>query len=147
MSVNRNKKSVAIDMKSSRGANLILDLARQCDVLIENFRPGTLDKYGLGYEQVRDAAPRLVYASINGYGDTGPYRDKGGYDVIAEGEGGMMHITGSADGEPSKIGTATTDLATGLYAHGAILAALLQRSTTGLGQKVVANLLSTQVAQ
>ncbi|KAG4072335.1 hypothetical protein HA402_004267 [Bradysia odoriphaga] len=141
---NRNKKSVAIDIK--RGSDVIVELAKQCDVLVENYVPGKLDEYNLSYDKLKPICPKLIYCSITGYGSVGPYARKPGYDVIAASMGGLMHITGAADGPPAKVGVAMTDLATGLYAHGAILAALLQRQQTGLGQKIDVNLLSTQVA-
>lgn len=144
---NRNKRSACIDLK--RGRQLIADLAAESDVLVENYVPGKLDAFGLGYEQLRTGCPRLIYCSITGYGPTGPYAERPGYDVIAASIGGLLHITGTAKdggGEPAKVGVAMTDLATGLYAHGAILAALLQRSHTGRGQKIDVDLLSTQLA-
>lgn len=141
---NRNKRSVCVDLK--RGKSVLYDLASKCDVLVENYLPGKLEKYGLGYEQMRNVNPRLIYCSITGYGPDGPYSKRPGYDVIAASMGGLLHITGSEDGPPAKVGVAVTDLMTGLYAHGAILAALLQRHQTGLGQKIDVNLLSTQLA-
>ncbi|EAT32316.1 AAEL015557-PA [Aedes aegypti] len=144
MASNRNKKSVCVDLK--KGKDVIYDMARKCDVLVENYIPGKLDEFGLGYEDLKQIAPSLIYCSITGYGSVGPYRNKPGYDVIAASMGGLLHITGSEDGPPSKVGVAITDIATGLYAHGAILAALLQRTRTNCGQKIDVNLLSTQVA-
>ncbi|KAL4635396.1 succinate-hydroxymethylglutarate CoA-transferase isoform X1 [Arapaima gigas] len=146
LSVNRNKKSIAVNMKDPRGAKLILELAGVCDVLMENFVPGKLSKMGLGYEDVRRAAPRLVYCSISGYGQTGPMSQSPGYDSIASAVSGMMHITGPEGGEPVRPGVAMTDLATGLYAHGAIMAALLWRDKMGRGLHIDCNLLSSQVA-
>lgn len=144
MSVNRNKKSVCINLK--RGKNIIYDLAQTCDVLVENYVPGKLDSIGLGYEDIAKIAPRLIYCSLTGYGSQGPYANRPGYDVIAASLGGLLHITGPKDGPPCKVGVAMTDLATGLYAHGAIMAALLQRSKINKGQWIQCNLLSTQVA-
>jgi succinate--hydroxymethylglutarate CoA-transferase len=144
ISVNRNKKSIALDLK--KGKDIVKRLIQQCDILIENYVPGTLDRMGLGYKDLEAINPGLVYCSITGYGSTGPYKSRGGYDVIAASLGGLMHITGPRDGEPCKVGVAMTDLATGLYAHGAIIAALLERHTTKRGQKIEANLLSTQVS-
>ena len=100
--VNRNKKSIAVNMKQKKGQQILLELARQSDVLVENFLPGKLAEYGLGWEQVKDVNPRLVYASITGYGHTGPYAQRPGYDVIIEAEAGLMHITGERDGSPVK---------------------------------------------
>jgi succinate--hydroxymethylglutarate CoA-transferase len=145
-SVNRNKKSICINLKSERGKEIIYDLAKNCDVLVENYVPGKLDKMGLGYETLKKIAPQLIYCSVTGYGPKGPYKTRPGYDVIAASVGGMVHITGPEDGAPCKPGVAMTDIATGLYAHGAILAALLNRTHTGKGQKIDCNLLSTQIA-
>lgn len=138
---NRNKQSVCIDLK--RGKELMRQLVDKCDVLVENYVPGTLERYDLGYEQLRQLNPRLIYCTISGYGSVGPYAKRPGYDVIASSMGGLLHITGERDGPPSKVGVAVTDVATGLYAHGAILAALLQRERTQRGQKIDVNLLST----
>lgn len=144
--INRNKRSVCIDLKHEEGVKVALDLVRSCDILMENYIPGKLSSLGLGYEHVKQINPCLIYASLTGYGPEGCYAHRPGYDVIAASEGGLLGITGPAGGEPCKVGVAMTDLATGLYAHGAILAALLQRTTTGKGQKIDVNLLSTQIA-
>ncbi|KAL1437862.1 hypothetical protein MTO96_048558 [Rhipicephalus appendiculatus] len=146
LSVNRNKKSVAVDLKSVEGVSLIKKIAATSDVLLENYLPGKLDSLGLGYEDIRAVAPQIIYCSITGYGQKGPYRDCAGYDVIAASMGGLLHITGPRGGEPCKVGVAITDLATGLYAHGAVMAALLQRNRTGKGQWINCNLFSTQVS-
>lgn len=138
---NRNKRSVCIDIK--RGTKLLHKLAEISDVLVENYVPGTLDRYGMGYEQLKKVNPKLIYCSLTGYGSVGPYAKRPGYDVIASSVGGLLHITGERDGPPSKVGVAVTDVATGLYAHGAILAALYQRHRTQRGQKIDVNLLST----
>ncbi|KAM6953443.1 succinyl-CoA:glutarate CoA-transferase isoform 1-T1 [Aplochiton taeniatus] len=129
LSVNRNKKLAAVS-----------------DVLVENFLPGKLDEMGLGYGDVSRTNPNLVYCSISGYGQTGPLSQSPGYDSIASAVSGMMHITGPQGGEPVRPGVAMTDLATGLYTHGAIMAALLQRQRTGRGGHIDCNLLSSQVA-
>ncbi|XP_052094956.1 succinate--hydroxymethylglutarate CoA-transferase-like [Mytilus californianus] len=146
LTVNRNKKSIAIDIRTKDGQDLIQKLAKQCDVMVENYIPGKLDQYNLGYKHLNVIAPQLIYCSITGYGQTGPYSKRAGYDVIVSGVGGLMHITGPEDGDPCKVGVAMTDLSTGLYAHGAILAAVLQRQITGRGQHIDCNLFSTQVA-
>ncbi|XP_060063602.1 succinate--hydroxymethylglutarate CoA-transferase-like [Ylistrum balloti] len=146
LSVNRNKKSIAIDLKKKDGQEIVKELVRQCDVLVENYIPGKLDNMGLGYSQLAASHPDLIYCSISGYGQTGPYQQRAGYDIIAAGLGGLLHITGPRDGEPCKVGVAMTDLSTGLYAHGAIMAALLQRLRTGKGQHIDCDLVSTQVA-
>lgn len=146
LSVNRNKKSITLDLKHPKGVEIVQKLALVSDVLVENYLPGKLASMNLGFEQLSSINPRLVYCSITGYGQKGPYSQRAGYDVIVSGVGGLMHITGPQDGEPCKVGVAMTDLATGLYAHGAIMAALLDRQRTGLGQHIDCSLFSTQVA-
>ncbi|KAM6908503.1 succinyl-CoA:glutarate CoA-transferase [Lycodopsis pacificus] len=146
LSVNRNKKSISVDLKHPRGAGVIQELAGVCDVLVENYLPGKLHQMCLGYEQLSRLNPRLIYCSISGYGQTGPQSQSPGYDSIASAVSGMMHITGSEGGEPVRPGVAMTDLATGLYAHGAVMAALLQRHRTGRGAHIDCNLLSAQVS-
>ncbi|XP_035174657.1 succinate--hydroxymethylglutarate CoA-transferase isoform X3 [Oxyura jamaicensis] len=146
LSVNRNKKSIAINMKNSRGAKIIRELAAVSDVFVENYIPGKLAEIGLGYEDIKKIAPHVVYCSITGYGQTGPMVQRGGYDSIAAAVSGLMHITGHEEGEPVKVGVAMTDLATGLYTCGAIMAGLLQRYKTGKGLHIDCNLMSSQVA-
>ncbi|KAJ1726211.1 hypothetical protein LPJ61_005347, partial [Coemansia biformis] len=144
--VNRNKQSVTIDMKCEAGRQIVRELARRADVLVENFVPGKLAAMGLGYENLRRENRGLVYASISGYGATGPYRTRPGYDVIVEAEAGLMHITGEEGGPPVKVGVAVTDIVTGLHTHSAILAALLARQRTGHGQHLDASLLQAQTS-
>lgn len=146
MCVNRNKKSVSINLKDPEGQKIVQELALQSDILVENYIPGKIDEYGLGYGTLKNLHPKLIYCSINGYGDTGPYAKRAGYDTIASSIGGLLHITGPEDGDPCRPGVALTDMTTGLYAHGAIMAALFQRERTGLGQRISINLLSAQVA-
>nr|XP_009677716.1 PREDICTED: succinate--hydroxymethylglutarate CoA-transferase isoform X6 [Struthio camelus australis] len=146
LSVNRNKKSIAVNMKDPKGAKLVRELAAMSDVFVENYIPGKLAEMGLGYEDIKKIAPHLVYCSITGYGQTGPMVQRRGYDSIAAAVSGLMHITGHEDGEPVRPGVAMTDLATGLYMCGAIMAGLLQRYKTGKGLHIDCNLLSTQVA-
>uniref|UniRef100_A0A8C1S962 Succinyl-CoA:glutarate-CoA transferase n=2 Tax=Cyprinus carpio TaxID=7962 RepID=A0A8C1S962_CYPCA len=146
LSVNRNKKSIAVDLKDPEGTKLVTKLAKVCDVLVENYLPGKLNEMGLGYEELSKVAPQLIYCSITGYGQTGPESHKPGYDSIASAVSGMMHITGPEDGDPVRPGVAMTDLATGLYTQGAVMAALLQRQKTGRGLHIDCNLLSSQVA-
>ncbi|RZC34201.1 succinate--hydroxymethylglutarate CoA-transferase [Asbolus verrucosus] len=131
---------------SDLGAEIVYELAKKSDVLVENYVPGKLDELDLGYDQLKGIAPHLIYCSITGFGPDGPYSNKPGYDVIAASMGGFLHITGPQNGEPCKPGVAITDLTTGLYAHGAIMAALFKRMKTGRGQKIDCNLLSSQVA-
>lgn len=136
LSVNRNKQSCCIDLKSVAGRDLILGMAREADVLIDNFRPGTLERLGLGDAALRAANPRLVLCSITGFGDSGADAQRPGYDLIVQGESGFMDITGFADGPPTKVGTSVADLVTGLYAVQGILAALLDRGANGPGRRV-----------
>ncbi|XP_077158812.1 succinyl-CoA:glutarate CoA-transferase isoform X3 [Paroedura picta] len=146
LSVNRNKKSIAVNMKNPKGAQIIRELAAVSDVFVENYIPGKLVEMGLGYEDINKIAPRIVYCSISGYGQTGPKFQRAGYDSVAAAVSGLLHITGPEEGEPIRPGVAMTDLATGLYAYGAIMAALLQSRRTGKGMHVDCNLLSSQVA-
>ncbi|KAI8325051.1 formyl-coenzyme A transferase [Martensiomyces pterosporus] len=141
-----NKRSIAVNMKKETGRQILLDLAREADVLVENYVPGKLAEYGLGYEDLKSVNPRLIYTSITGYGSTGPYSKKPGYDVIIEAEAGLMHITGEESGPPVKVGVAVTDIMTGLYAHGAIMAALIARSKSNEGQHLDVSLIQTQAA-
>ena len=147
---NRNKKSVTIDFTQAAGQVLVRDLALQCDVVIENFKSGGLAQYGLDYATLSALNPRLVYCSITGFGQTGPYAHRAGYDFLIQGMGGLMSITGKPDGEagggPVKVGVALTDILTGLYASTAILAALQAREHTGRGQHIDLALLDVQVA-
>lgn len=143
---NRNKRSVAVDMSRPEGQRLIRELAARCDVVIENFKTGGLRKYGLDHETLRAACPRLVYCSITGFGQTGPYAERPGYDLLIQAMGGVMSITGPADREPTKVGVAISDIMTGMYAGVAILAALRSRDATGLGQHLDLALLDCQVA-
>lgn len=119
-------------------------LAAQCDVMVENYIPGSLKQYGLDYETMSRINPGLIYASITGYGQTGPYSSRAGYDVMVEAEFGLMHITGTRDGPPVKVGVAVTDLTTGLYTSNSILAALIARARTGKGQYIDAALSDCQ---
>ncbi|KAM5531318.1 hypothetical protein V8D89_015033 [Ganoderma adspersum] len=146
LAVNRNKRSITVNFKEPDGLAVVHKLVKQADVLVENFVSGKLASMGLGWEDCRKLNPRLVYASITGYGQTGPYRKAAGYDVIVEAEAGLMHITGEPDGPPCKVGVAATDIATGLYAHGAIMAGLLSRATTGKGVWIDCNLFESQLA-
>ncbi|KAM6202351.1 succinyl-CoA:glutarate CoA-transferase [Rhynchocyon petersi] len=146
LSVNRNKKSIAINIKDPKGVKIIKELAAVCDVFVENYVPGKLSEMGLGYEDIDKIAPHIIYCSITGYGQTGPMSQRAGYDAVASAVSGMMHITGPEDGDPVRPGVAMTDLATGLYAYGAIMAGLIQRHKTGKGIFIDCNLLSSQVA-
>ncbi|KAJ5408448.1 hypothetical protein N7509_002331 [Penicillium cosmopolitanum] len=129
LAVNRNKKSLGLSFQHKSGVEILHKLAKECDVLVENYLPGGLKKYGMDYETLREINPKLIYASITGYGQTGPYSNRAGYDVMVEAEMGLMHITGARDGAPVKVGVAVTDLTTGLYTSNAIMAALLALAT------------------
>lgn len=149
-SCNRNKKSVAIDVAQPEGRELILELAAKSDIFIENFKVGGLARYGLGYEDVKKINPNIIYCSITGFGQDGPYAERPGYDFLIQGMGGLMSLTGRPDGEPGagplKVGVALTDILTGMYSTVAILAALAHRDRTGEGQYIDLALLDVQVA-
>ena len=143
---NRGKQSVCIDISSKQGQELIIQLVANCDVLIENFKVGGLKKYGLDYASLKAINPRLVYCSITGFGQTGPYRERAGYDFMIQAMGGLMSVTGEPEGEPMKVGVALSDVMTGLYAANAIRAALIHRLRGGEGQHIDLALLDVQVA-
>ncbi|MCJ1318417.1 hypothetical protein MMC15_003745 [Xylographa vitiligo] len=146
LSVNRNKKSLGLSFAHPSGVEVLHKLAETCDVLVENYLPDTLRKYKMDFKTIHQLNPSLIYASITGYGQTGPYRKRAGYDVMVEAEMGLMHITGSRDGPPVKVGVAVTDLTTGLYTSNSIMAALLGRARTGEGQHIDVALSDCQVA-
>jgi crotonobetainyl-CoA:carnitine CoA-transferase CaiB-like acyl-CoA transferase len=147
---NRNKRSVTVDFTTVEGQAIVRDLARTADVVLENFKVGGLQAYGLDYESLRSVNPNLIYCSITGFGQTGPYAERAGYDLLVQAMGGLMSITGRADGQdgagPQKAGVAVTDILTGLYAAIGILAALSHRERTGVGQHIDIGLLDVQVA-
>ncbi|MDP3172177.1 MAG: CaiB/BaiF CoA-transferase family protein, partial [Polaromonas sp.] len=147
---NRNKRSVAIDIATPEGQTQVRALAQQADVLLENFKVGGLQRYGLDYASLKQNNPRLVYCSITGFGQTGPYAPRAGYDFLIQGMGGLMSVTGQPDGEPGagpqKVGVALTDIMTGLYATIAVQAALVEREKSGLGQHIDLALLDVQIA-
>ncbi len=144
--VNRGKKSLTLNLKSGRGREIVRALAGRADVLVENFYPGTMAGWGLGYEALRALNPRLVYCAISGYGQDGPYRDRPGYDFIIQAQGGIMSITGPVDGPPMKVGVAIVDITAGMNAAVAILAALHERGASGQGQYIDIALFDSQVA-
>ena len=150
LSANRGKKSVAVDITSPQGQDLIRRLASKCDVVIENFKVGGLKKYGLDYESLKKANPKLIYCSITGFGQDGPYANRAGYDFMIQAMGGLMSITGEPDGRPGggpeKVGVAVADVVTGLYSVIAIQSALVHRDRTGEGQHIDMALLDVQVA-
>ncbi|MFQ5937164.1 MAG: CaiB/BaiF CoA transferase family protein, partial [Acidiferrobacterales bacterium] len=143
---NRNKRSVTLDISKPEGSGLAQRLLGHCDVLVENFKVGGLKKYGLAYDQLKQDFPRLVYCSITGFGQTGPYAHRPGYDMMAQGTGGIMSVTGEPDGPPVKVPVAINDIITGMYAATAILAALRHRDRVGVGQHIDLGLLDGQVA-
>jgi len=146
LSINRNKQSVTIDFKQPEGRKLLEQLVAQCDVLVENFRPGTLDKVGLDYASLSGRHPRLVYCSVSGFGQTGPRRDEPGYDAVIQAEGGLMSITGAADGPPYRLGVAIADIVSGMFAAYGISMALYARERTGRGQLVDVGMLDAVTA-
>lgn len=146
ISINRGKKSVALNIKDPGGCHLAAELIARADILVENFRPGTMDRLGLGYETLARRNPRLIYAACSGFGQTGPYRTRGAYDMVIQGMGGIMSITGEPGGRPLKTGPAIGDLAGGLFAVIGILTALHARERTGEGQMVDIGMLDCQVA-
>jgi len=146
LSANRGKRSVAIDMATAEGQDLIRALAAKSDVVLENFKVGGLAKYGLDYAALKAVKPDLIYCSITGFGQTGPYAARAGYDFLIQGMGGLMSLTGDAEGEPMKVGVALTDIFTGMYASVAVLAALAHRDRSGQGQHIDLALLDVQVA-
>ncbi|MFF0461804.1 CaiB/BaiF CoA transferase family protein [Streptomyces mexicanus] len=146
LAANRNKRGVCVDLKTDRGREFVLRLAERADVLVENFRPGTAARLGLGYDELSARNPGLVYASISGYGQTGPWAARPGYDAIAQAQSGMMSITGERGGPPMRPGVATADIGAGMWAVIGILAALHARRATGRGQHVDVSLLDGQLA-
>ena len=146
LSINRNKESVTLDYKPAAGRKVLAELIAKADVLVENFRPGTLERAGFGWDAVHQEFPRLVYASIAGYGQTGPRKDEAGYDAVMQAEGGLMSVTGDADRPGYRLGVAITDMVAGLYCSQGITAALLARERSGEGQRVDIGMLDTTAA-
>lgn len=146
MCANRNKKSISVDIATPEGQTIIRQLAARADIVIENFKPGGLEKYGLDHDTMLKAHPELVYCSISGFGQTGPNRAKPGYDLMAQGYGGIMSLTGEPDGQPMKVGVGIADVMCGMYATIGILAALRHRERTGEGQHIDVALVDTQMA-
>lgn len=146
LAANRNKRGISVDLKTDQGREFVLRLADRADVVVENFRPGTADRLGLGYRDLSARNPRLVYASISGYGQTGPWASRPGYDAIAQAQSGMMSITGETGGPPLRPGVATADIGAGMWATIGVLTALYARESTGRGQHVDVSLLDGQLA-
>jgi CoA:oxalate CoA-transferase len=146
LSLNRGKESIALDLKAPRDRDLFLALVRAADVLVENYRPGTMDGLGLDYDSLRGENPRLIYASVSGFGQTGPWTSRPAYDLIIQALGGLMSLTGHPGGPPTKAGTSIADLSAGLYTALGIAAALYQRAQTGAGQRVDVAMLDSVLA-
>jgi crotonobetainyl-CoA:carnitine CoA-transferase CaiB-like acyl-CoA transferase len=146
LAVNRNKRGIAVDLKTERGRDIARRLAERADVVVENFRPGTAGRLGLGYDELAARNSRLIYASISGFGQTGPYSSEPGYDAIAQALGGLMSVTGEADGPPVRVGNSAADLGASMWAAIGILAALHARHTTGRGEWIDISLLDGQIA-
>lgn len=146
LSANRNKRGMTLNLKESQGREILRRMLIDADVVIQNFRTGTMEKWGLGYDSVRQLNPRIVYCSISGFGQSGPYRELPGYDYIVQAMGGMMSITGSEQSGPMKVGVAIADVATGLYCAIGILAALQERERSGEGQHIDISLLDSQIS-
>ena len=146
MSINRNKKSLTLDMKNARSKDILERMIKQSDIIVENFRPGAADRLGLGYGQVKKINPKIIYCSISGFGQDGPYRELPGFDQTLQGMGGMMSITGEPNGPPMKVGVAIADISGGMFAAFGIMLALFHRQKTGVGQWVDTSLLDSQIA-
>ncbi|MDG1839644.1 MAG: CaiB/BaiF CoA-transferase family protein [Dehalococcoidia bacterium] len=145
-SINRGKRSIAVDLTTESGKSIFKDLIKEVDVVVENFTPGAMDRLGLGYTSLKDINPKLIYAAISGYGQTGPLRDKPALDVIVQGAGGVMSITGYEDSEPARVGFSVGDVAAGLYCAVGVLAAIHEREKSGEGQLIDISMLDCQIA-
>lgn len=145
MNLNRNKKGVTLNLKG-RGKEIFLEMMKKADIVIENYRPGTMEKLGLGYEELKKINPRIVYGAVSGFGHYGPYKDRAGYDIIGQAMSGLMSTTGWSGGEPTRTGTAMSDILAGLSVTIGLLAALRHRDVTGIGQKVDVSLVDSTVA-
>ncbi len=146
LALNRNKRSIALDLRSDAGKAVFRRMAENADITVENFRPGVMDRLGLGYETLATINPRLVYASISGFGGSGPYRNRGGFDLVAQGMSGLMSVTGFPDGPPAKVGVPITDIGAGSFAAFGILAAYIHAQRTGQGQQVDGSLMEAGIA-
>ncbi|MFW5986575.1 MAG: CaiB/BaiF CoA transferase family protein, partial [Halanaerobiales bacterium] len=146
ISINYGKKSIALNLKEEKDREIFNEFVKEVDVLVENFRPGTMEKLGFGYKKLKEVNPGLIYAAISGYGHTGPYSSKAAYDIIVQAAGGIMSITGEEGGPPVRVGTSVGDITAALFTASGILSALYQREKTGKGQKVDISMLDSQVA-
>jgi len=144
--INRNKKGITLNYKEPEGRELFLKLAAEVDILVENYRPTVMPRAGLGWEELSKLNPRLIYAQLSGFGYDGPYKARGGFDLIAQGAGGLMHVTGEPDGPPTSVGVPICDLGTGMWASQGILAALYERERTGKGRLIECSLFETAIA-
>jgi crotonobetainyl-CoA:carnitine CoA-transferase CaiB-like acyl-CoA transferase len=144
--LNRNKQSIVLDLKRPEARDILIDLLKKSDVLLENFKPGTMDKLGLGYDAIKGVNPRIIYASISGFGQYGPYKDRPGYDIIGQAMGGLMSVSGWPDSPPTRTGTAMADIVAGLNACIGILAALKGRENTGVGERIDVALVDSMVS-
>lgn len=147
LSVNRNKRSITLNLKSEKGKEILRELVKRSDVLVENFRPGTMEDLGLGYESLKEIHPGLIYCAITGFGPKGPDAQRPGYDLIAQGMGGIMSVTGSPEGPPYRVGIAQADITAGMFAAYGIMVALFHRERTGEGERVETSLFQSQIAQ
>jgi len=146
MSINRNKKSITINLKSEKGKNIFREMVKEADIVIENFRPGTMERLGIGYDELKKINNKIIYAASSGFGHTGPYSDRPAYDAIVQAMGGLMSITGQKDGTPTRVGSSIGDIIAGLYTTIGILAALRYRNEKNVGQKVDISMLDGQVS-
>ncbi len=146
MSLNRNKRSITLNLKDKREKEIFLAIVKEVDIVVENFRPGTMEKLGLGYDTLKEINPEIIYAATSGYGHTGPYSKKAAYDAVVQAMSGLMSITGEKDGRPTRVGTSVGDITAGLFTVIGILTALVNRYETGKGQKIDVAMLDCQVA-
>ena len=146
MSLNRNKRSMTLNFKRQAECDLFKEMVKQADVVVENYRPGTMEKFGLGYDVLKQINPKLIYAACSGFGHTGPYRDKPAYDIIVQAMGGIMSITGAENGEPTRIGASVGDVIAGMFTAYGVMLAMYHRERTGEGQKVDVGMLDCQLA-
>lgn len=144
--INRNKKGITLNLKSEEGKHLFRELVKKADIVVENYRPGVMDKLGLGYDALRKINPQIIYGSVSGFGNTGPYRLRPGYDILAQAMGGMMAITGVPGGPPTRVGSAIGDILGGLHLAIGLLAAVNARNLTGQGQRVDISLMDSVIA-
>lgn len=146
MSLNRNKRSITMNFKRSEECELFKEMVKHVDVVVENYRPGTMEKFGLGYEELKAINPKLIYAACSGFGHTGPYRDKPAYDIIVQAMGGIMSITGPENGDPTRVGASVGDIIAGMFTAYGVMMALFHRERTGEGQKIDVGMLDCQLA-